>query len=230
MRSLHTRWAPPPYASTTPPPRSHHATTTLLLADSSPAPCPPCYHLPLTPCLHALPPPCCHLPCLAFGLADARAKLDYVLALPHPDLRACTLVIIDAKATGRVKLGAKVQTAFYSLALKALLQQATFQAARASSSQGGAAGGNGTGSGAAGDGPHGGGTGVIGGAGGDRPSVPSSSPLLSSRPELLPASFAAVWLYGQPEPSPFGLRDLERTLSELMTAVCLPLMLMRQDG
>ena len=52
----------------------------------------------------------------------AHSKLDYLLALPHADRSAVTLVVIDAKATDHVKLGARVQVAFYSLALKELLR------------------------------------------------------------------------------------------------------------
>ena len=52
----------------------------------------------------------------------AHSKLDYLLALPHADGSAVTLIVIDAKATDHVKLGARVQVAFYSLALKELLR------------------------------------------------------------------------------------------------------------
>ena len=130
---------------------------------------------PVSPC----PPHVVHAPtplCALYRHADARCKLDYLLVLPHRDGREITLVVVDAKATDHVKLGARVQVAFYSLALKALLATRSIRARREQ---------------------------------GHRQGVALAP--------LVPASFGAIWLYGQCTPTTFSLNDLERTLSTMMT-------------
>ena len=67
------------------------------------------YQFMLTPASELLP-----------AVTLSRACLDFLLVVPVGEKVECT--VIDAKATYRVKLGAKVQVAFYSLALSRALQ------------------------------------------------------------------------------------------------------------
>lgn len=53
----------------------------------------------------------------------SRGFLDYLQLVPSADGSEVVATVIDAKATHRIKLGAKVQISFYSLALAAILDE-----------------------------------------------------------------------------------------------------------